>query len=69
MLINETSASVSGVVGACCPSTHRIPSGLFCISSTVATNNKKKESTLVQEIDVCLFKNDLLPVSAYNEER
>ena len=53
MLINETSVSVSGVVGACHPSTHWIPSRLLCISSIpVATNDKNKESTLVREIDV-----------------
>jgi hypothetical protein len=53
MLTNETSVSVTGVVGDCHPSTHRIPSGLFCISSIpVAANNKNKESTLVREIDV-----------------
>ena len=52
-LINETSVSVVAVVGACRPSTHRIPSGLFCISRIpVTTNDKNNESTLVQVIDV-----------------
>jgi hypothetical protein len=51
MLIYETSVSVSGVVGACRPSTHRIPSGLFCISSiTVAANDKNKESTWFEKL-------------------
>jgi hypothetical protein len=53
MLINETSVSVVAVVGACRPSTHQIPSGLFCISSIpVAANDKNNESTLVRVIDV-----------------
>ena len=53
-LINETSVSVVAVVGACRPSTHRIPSaGLSCISRiSVAANDKNNESTLVQVLDV-----------------
>jgi len=53
MLINEASVSVSGVVGTCRPSTHRIPSGLFCISSIpVTANDKNNKLTLVRVIDV-----------------